>query len=233
MPRDLYLYFTATGSYWLPDSKSDHLIQTIVADGVFDQPLVDAMRGMVSPGDVYLDVGSNFGQTAVLMSKAVGPGGRVLAFEADPWIGQALSRNLKQNGCRNAEVFVSAVWDEPGKVLIYPTDDLITYESHGSYGIDPRASHGQQVHSMTIDSLGLERIDLMKVDVQGADLRALMGARESIARCRPRIVFEYEQQFDERFNTTWQDYLDFIAEIDYQITDVISYVNVLITPRTP
>lgn len=231
MARDLYLYFTNTGSYWLPDSPSDHLIQAVIRGEIFDQPLVDAMRAMARPGDVYLDVGSNFGQTAVLMSKAVGPEGKVLAFEADPWIGGALERNLRQNGCRNSSVLVSAVWDEPGKMLVYPTDDLETYESHGSYGIDPTATVGQMVPSITIDSLELNRVDLMKIDVQGADLHALRGARQTIARCKPCIFFEYEQQFDSRFGTSWDDYLRFIDEIDYRIDNVISCVNVLIRPR--
>jgi len=229
--QQVYLYRTSTGEYWLPESRTDHLIQTIINNQIFDQPLLDEMTSRLKQGDTVLDVGSNFGQTAVLLSKAVGPSGTVLAFEAEPWVYEVLKRNIKQNLCTNTQVYFGAVWDELGQTLLYPKDDLVTYESHGSYGINPIADTGQSIPSITIDSLELDRVDLIKIDVQGADLRAMKGCRSTIQQHRPTIIFEYEPSFDAMFNTTWQDYLDFIVEIDYRIVKTISYVNVLIEPN--
>lgn len=231
MPRDFHNYHTSTGSYWLPYASPDHIIQTIIQNGIFDQPLIEAMKALVSPGDVYLDVGSNFGQSTVLMSYAVGPTGKVIAFEADPWIGSALKENIKQNKCTNTEVIIAAVWDESNLSLIYSSDDLVTFGSYGSYGIDPNATEGQQVKSITIDSLNLDRVNLIKIDAQGSDLNVLKGARDTIRRLKPNIIFEYEQLFNNRFNTSWNDYLQFISDIDYRITQTISYDNHLIQPK--
>jgi len=230
MERDLYLYKTATGDYWLPDSPSDHLLSTIKNNQVFDRELVDTMVDMIRPGDVVLDVGSNFGQTAILLSHAVGDTGVVHGFEAEPWIYKAFCQNIRQNRRRNIIPHFGAVWDSDDMVLFYPKDDLETYESHGSYGIDPNASTGYEVSSITIDGLGLDRVDLIKIDVQGADLAVLRGCKQTIKKHHPRIIFEYEPMFDQRFNNTWEDYLSFINDVDYKISKIISLVNVLIEP---
>jgi hypothetical protein len=43
---------------------------------------------------------------------------------------------------------------------------------------------------ITIDSLGLDDIDLMQLDLEGFEYDALVGARETIERCKPVIIVE-------------------------------------------
>ena len=45
------------------------------------------------------------------------------------------------------------------------------------------------------------------------------------------IIFEYEAQFQDEFNTSWQDYIDFIAQINYKIDRVVNGINYLIVPK--
>ncbi len=230
--KQIFLHNTATGSYWLPEPGSDHVIRSIIDGLIFDQPLVDEMKRLCKPGSVVLDVGSNFGQTAVIMSKHVDQNGMVVAFEADPWIYRILRSNLSINNCTNSRAIFGAVWDEPGCELIYPEADLVRFESYGSYGIDPTANDGQKVPSITIDSVGINHVDLIKIDVQGSDLRAMKGAQQTIKRSKPIIIFEYESMFDQQFETGWDDYLEFIEMIDYEIVGTISSVNFVMVPRT-
>ena len=43
---------------------------------------------------------------------------------------------------------------------------------------------------ITIDSLNLKRLDFMKIDVEGMEVEALKGAKETLARCLPQLVIE-------------------------------------------
>jgi FkbM family methyltransferase len=229
--RKLSLYNTITGDYLLPEPRTDHVLQTIINNGIHDYPVVNEIMKYADRNSTILDLGSNFGQMSVMLSKHVNQGGRVFAFEADPWIYNVLLRNIQLNNCTNCTVIFGAVWDANDEILIYPDDDLVKYESFGSYGIDMTATTGLLVPSITVDSLCLDHVSVIKVDVQGADLRAMKGAIKTINKFKPTIIFEYEPYLDKMFSTSWQDYVDFINYIDYEIIDKVAAVNLVIRPR--
>ena len=45
----------------------------------------------------------------------------------------------------------------------------------------------------TVDSLDLPRLNLLKVDVDGPEHEILLGAEQTIDRCRPVIFVEYDK----------------------------------------
>jgi hypothetical protein len=49
---------------------------------------------------------------------------------------------------------------------------------------------GGEIPRITIDSLGLPSLGFLKLDVEGSEPFALMGARETLKRCRPIVLFE-------------------------------------------
>ena len=227
------LFETATGRWWLPDAvDTDIVIQAMRAGEVFEPEVVDTVARYCGPGDVVLDVGSNFGQMAVLFSRLVGPEGRVHAFEADPFVLGLLRRNLEENGCGNVVVHEGAVWSEAGRPLLYPEPDFNRFGSFGSFGIDPGAKEGRPVESITIDGIGIEgRIRVIKIDIQGSDLFGLQGAVETIRRHQPMIIFEFETALQDQFGTNFEDYAQFIEAIGYRIEEVFNH-NYVIVPQT-
>ena len=224
------LHETRTGRYWLPEAKDDFLIESILIGAVWDWDLVLYLTDKIRPGDVVLDVGANFGQMSVEFSRAVGSTGKIHSFEADPFIHSVLDKNIKENNCDNVTTYCWAVWNKDGEDLLYPEPDREKYECFGQYGIDPTADTGQQLISHTIDSLNLSRVDLIKVDIQGSDLRAMQGAKNTINRCQPLIVFEFERELVEKFGESEQDYVNFMNSINYhQITNIEK--NIVIAPK--
>jgi len=59
---------------------------------------------------------------------------------------------------------------------------------------DGSDAQGENVPVTTLDALaaelGLDRMDCIKIDVEGAEERVIAGARESLGRWRPTIIFE-------------------------------------------
>ena len=53
-----------------------------------------------------------------------------------------------------------------------------------------------------MDSYEFENISFIKIDVQGADGEVLMGALQTIQRCMPIVVFEWEDQLAVNFSVT-------------------------------
>ena len=71
----------------------------------------------------------------------------------------------------------------------------------------------------------------MKVDIQGSDLAALHGSINTIKKHKMPIIFEYEEQFQQDFNTSFQDYVDFVNSIGYKFIKTVQDINYLIVPR--
>ncbi len=232
--KGLNLYKTPTGSFYLPANlKKDLVANTIKRGSVYDEEIIELAKKYITPNSSILDVGANYGQMSVVLSKHienVGTG-KVYSFEAEPFVGEILRKNVQINNAKNIEVVLGAVHFKGGEKLVFPEPDFKRFNSYGSYGIDPLATKGRTVETLTIDSLNIkEKISFIKVDIQGSDLFALQGAKETILKNKPVIIFEFEEQFQKEFNTSFNDYVDFVKSIDYKFVEIISMVNYIIVP---
>jgi FkbM family methyltransferase len=143
-----------------------------------------------------------------------------------------LQKNLGENRCENVKAYFNAVYDQNEVELFFPVPDLKKFPCYGSYGIEPNAKAGKVVKSLTIESLQFtSHINFMKVDVQGSDLAAMKGAVETIRAHQMPIIFEYEEQFQNEFGTSFQDYVEFVDGIGYSFIETVDNINYLITPK--
>lgn len=206
--EDLILGENSIGKFYMP--KHDAISDTIAAGRIFD-PLVIETINRYSGGNA-IDVGSNFGQMTVLMSKLFD---HVYSFEANPDLVEMLYKNLELNNVNNVTVISGLVWNESGVDLPFPEPDG-RYQSLGSYGIKLAETDKRMMKSIKIDDYNIDNVTLMKFDIQGADLRGMQGAAETIKRSMPDIVFEYEQSMVGDFNESMDDYKSFIDSIGYK-----------------
>jgi hypothetical protein len=49
----------------------------------------------------------------------------------------------------------------------------------------------QVVEAITIDSMNLPRLDFLKLDIEGFELNAIRGAKETIKKYKPYLWVEY------------------------------------------
>ena len=75
-------------------------------------------------------------------------------------------------------------------------------------------------------------IAVIKCDAQGADLPTLQGLTQTITRCRPLIVFEWEAEMALWQGDCWDDYLAFFDALDYTVERITtSYWDYVARPR--
>jgi FkbM family methyltransferase len=227
----LTLYKTKTGNYYLPtDAYQDDIANTIKKGLIFDIAIYDMAKKFIQPGTTALDVGSNFGQMAVLMSKLTGVSGIVHAFDADDFVYKVLEKNAKENS-PNIITHFGAVHNKSNETLYFPVQDFKKYGTYGSFGIDYVQGKGRPVKTITIDEIEFTKpVSFMKIDVQGGDLFAMQGAVKTIAKYKMPIIFEYEYAFEEEQNLDFQEYVDFVKSINYKFARVINGQNYLILP---
>jgi FkbM family methyltransferase len=228
----LSLHETKTGNYYLPtDAIEDEIALTVKNDQIFDADILKIAQQYIKPNTCVVDIGSNFGQMAVLMSKCVGERGVVHAFEADDFVFSILQKNAKENA-NNIVVHHGAVHDKSGETLYFPEQDFKRFGSYGSYGIDYVNGKGRPVKTIAIDDVSFELpVSFMKIDIQGGDLLAMKGAVKTIEKYKMPIIFEYEYSFEDELNLNFQEYVDFIKSINYKFSKVVMGQNYLILPN--
>jgi FkbM family methyltransferase len=151
-------------------------------------------------GSIVLDVGAYIGYWSLHASKAVGSKGRVIAVEPNPESFSILSMNVKRNSLNNITAVNSAAGATDDDVTFYisshdPTASTILSTMAESYYRSRRI----KVHMITLDSLtqrlGIEKVDWIKIDIEGAELEALRGCKETIKRsANLKIILETDNE---------------------------------------
>jgi FkbM family methyltransferase len=185
---------------------------------------------LVRPGDVCLDVGAEYGLYTWVLSALVGPSGRVHSVEPlhgpARWLGAA-SRML---GCDNVIVHRNALGERAGHgTLSLPSRRGLpvhgrAYLTQGATGPGPntefRISRPVRTQVRTLDELvrseGIERVGFVKADVEGAELRVLEGARETLLKHRPPLLLEVEDRHLRKYGARSHDVVRRLRDYGYR-----------------
>jgi FkbM family methyltransferase len=139
----------------------------------------------IQPGATVYDLGAHAGFYSLLASVAVGSEGTVVSFEPSPRNLKFLRRHLELNRISNCRVYNAAVSDEDGEVPF----ELGSSPYLG--GISSVAAAGITVRCLRLDTLISAREvpppAVIKCDIEGAEYRALQGARRLLSEHRPVI----------------------------------------------
>jgi FkbM family methyltransferase len=231
--NDYTFHPTPIANYYLPQNVDNDVIAIHMKRGEFFEPdVITLAKKYIKPNTAVLDIGANFGQMSIEFAKTVGAGGYVYSFEAQKAVFDILSLNIEANNLKNVECVYGAVYKNTNEVFFFPPPDFTKFGSYGSFGLNVENKEGVEVKSITIDSLHIDRpISFMKIDVQGSDLFALEGARETIMKHRMPILFEFEEQFQEKFQTNFNQYVQFVQSVQYEFAETIMGINFLILPK--
>lgn len=156
----------------------DMRVQADVVVGAYERRLSRHVAGILRPGDVAFDVGSHLGYFGILMGTVVGDGGKVVCFEPDPGLHDALEDNV----ARNRSLIPAEV--EVARLAVGAARGTTSFEA-GGHSTRGRLSDsgGVEVEVLTLDDavarFGTPRF--VKVDVEGHELDVLQGGPGLVA----------------------------------------------------
>jgi FkbM family methyltransferase len=159
--------------------------------GTWEPDVVNAVVLTVKPGATAIDIGAHIGYYTLLLAKCVGPAGRVLSFEPLPANFALLQQNVQLNGLQQVQMNAQAVFSRNEELTITVPDHA---PNSGDASVLPVEGAKQfRVPATTLDSFCCNtgfRPDFLKMDVEGAEYDVLLGAKETIARSRPKMLIE-------------------------------------------
>lgn len=197
---------TIFGHMMLVDGGDTAIVPHLIRVGYFDRNLTNLIGSLLAPGMTFIDIGANCGTYTVFGAAKVGAEGRVIAIEASPRLAGLLHETVSMNGfAPRCEVLRCAAGAEAGTVVLHqfanrqggntmlPHIAEIARERNGETVI------ATEIECRPLDAIVAERpvkrIDLIKIDVEGFEREVLLGARETIARFRPKLIVEWHNAF--------------------------------------
>ena len=166
-----------------------------MAFGIYEREVRRWIRRLLRSGDHFVDVGANLGYFALIAAAAVGPEGRVDAFEPDPDNRVRLERHLsRNNNPRQVHVHAVALADRDGSAMLHRTTDPAA-ANHGQSSLLPHDALGDsgEVRLARFDTILPEaRPHLIKIDVEGAEAAVVEGLRPlAESDTPPAIIAEH------------------------------------------
>ena len=161
--------------------------------GLYERRNLTALRRFVSPGDLVVDGGANFGVYTARLQELVGPRGSVIAVEPLPFVMDRLTE--RYGAFPNVELVQKALSDRVDESVEISVPYLVpgllepALASLGGTALDSKRF---RVSVTTLDSLldQRRRVSFIKLDLEGHELPALSGGRGALMRDRPIVQFE-------------------------------------------
>ncbi|MCW5979826.1 MAG: FkbM family methyltransferase [Bryobacteraceae bacterium] len=184
--KNLVQWATPKGNFWIA-SGNDFFLPFHIAEqetGIYSHPEISLRRG-----DVVLDCGANVG---VYARKALDSGAKlVVAIEPAPETLESLRRNLEREiADGRVIVYPKGVWDKEEELTLYqdPKNTAAASFLHEAEGAKAIEKIPLTTIDKLVEELKLEQVDFIKMDIEGAEPRAVAGARETLQRFRPRMA---------------------------------------------
>ena len=195
---------------------------SILGYGFYQENVTRVVLQHLRPGQVFLDVGAQFGFYSLLASSVVGAEGRVHAFEPTRSTFEILQQNLR--GKQNVRANNLAVWSE-AKTITFNDYGLHEAGMNSAYepkvpGIEkgswPRETY--EVETVSVDEY-LSKVGAMphfvKVSAQCAEYEILLGMEKVLSEGRPMLALEIgDVGFEEVAET--RQLVDYLGERGYQ-----------------
>ncbi len=138
--------------------------------------------------EVYVDAGAYDGSTVVDFLSWTKGYKKIFVCEPLPHMYRMLCDKFRIEGIHDIAISECAVWDKDEKLSFCENREASCIKSQGTVVVEGR----------TIDGLvGSEEVTYIKMDIEGSELRALKGAKNTILRCKPKLaICIYHKSYD-------------------------------------
>lgn len=187
-----------------------HICEWIKMEGRLDhdQNCLPLLNAYIHKGFTVIDVGAFCGDHTEYYVNRVGREGKVFAFEPNERAFECLVFNMSKYP--NVAPFCLGASDSKHTIGIAQNEN-----AGASHAVE-----GNNVSCIPIDRLKLTECHFIKMDCEGMELRALNGARKTIAKFRPVMLLEINRGALERQGASAEEVFAWLAEHGYTYRNI-------------
>ncbi|MFX1684452.1 FkbM family methyltransferase [Paraburkholderia sp. A2RI-6] len=208
--------------------QGDLITRELIKHGGWDTHLLIWLKAGAKRGSVAVDAGAHFGTLSCAMAVHFST---VHAFEPNlanyvylcanaalrP-VGRIIPHNV---GLYSEQTEISLAQPEQQEVTLEAAMSLEQafreVENTGGLVFSPQGTGVNTIKAVTLDSLNLQDVGFIKVDCQGSDGPVIAGAMETIRRCRPIVVFEWEKHLSCHQSITLEAVQAMLESVGYRV----------------
>lgn len=174
-----------TAKGWAFPEADEFMVAELKDDGTYQAPNLYAALDFVTDFSCAIDGGAHIGTWSKLLNERFQ---RVIAVEPSPDTFAALVTNMAAFGCAQVESRNVALGKTAGFVSMTLDEKGASMKNTGARFVQP----GDEIRMVTIDSWNLPTLGFLKLDIEGSEPAALEGARATLKRCKPVVLFEHK-----------------------------------------
>ena len=194
--------------------------------GMFERSTVKTYTRLLFFGDTVLDIGANMGAHTLPLAHAVGPQGKVIAFEPTAYAYHKLIRNISLNPALEPRIRAE-------QLMLSDRDELLSCPSlYSSWGLNniKTSRHPKHLGQLMgtdgamcvklddyVAQSGLRRIDFIKIDVDGNESTVLQGALQTLKTHRPKILMEFMPYGLKENGSSLEELVELLKSTEYRI----------------
>ena len=208
-------------------SLSDHIESQVFWQGFqeADEGVIVLLKRQLPVDGVFIDIGANIG-TFTLVAARRALLGHVHAFEPSAHHFARLARNVELNHFENVVLNQKGLYDQPGEAILFLPSQAGEMNNSGAAslytcGTGETEQVSEAVSLVRLDDYirdrSIERVDIIKIDIEGAEIKALEGARETIMRFRPLVFMELDLDNLARADRSADEVLELWKSLDYEV----------------
>ncbi len=185
----------------------------------YDAQTKKVIERVCKRGSNCIDIGAHKGEVLDQIINAA-PEGNHFAFEPIPFLFQ----NLKKKYAGNAKIIVKdiALSNNTGTASFNLVVSNPSYSGLVKRKYDRPNEKDESINVTTelLDNVLDEKflVDLIKIDVEGGELLVLEGAKKTIARCQPTIIFEHGLGASDCYGTKPEQVFNLLTDCGLKVS---------------
>lgn len=195
------IFNTKYGKFIIPDHE-EFFIKEFTEKGYWEEDELIHILSLIDKDKNILEFGSHLGTDTIPYANHINENCVVYSFEPQKDIFNILQKNIINNNlqhkiiCKNAALFyydgVAFMNGEfmDGSSKYQKSIDAFNNGLYGNYGGLSLGKDGENTDCFKIDNLKLENLGFIHSDAQGAEPFIFWGAKETIKKYKPTIIYE-------------------------------------------
>jgi FkbM family methyltransferase len=179
---------------------------------------IKLLKKYIKPGDTIIDIGSNIGFYALLLSELAGEKGHVHCFEPDAVNFKHLQSATAQ--LKNVSINHKAIGPTTEKIKIYTSKELNvdhrTYEPEDYDEVIEIDAVNLDDYLMRTDGGKIPKVNFIKMDIQGFEMQAIKGMQRTLTENKDlKLISEFWPYGLHKAGSSSLEYFDHLLSLQF------------------